>query len=289
MRTTIFSSILMLCIACFGCFKKTNPPCDVVVSIPPYLYFVEKLMGDTIAATSLVPEGANPHLYEPSPKEIARARTAKVWIRLSEHFEKKILTAWQEENPKLISLNLAEKIDLPPLPDKKNSCRCCAHHKDQIDLHFWLSLRLAKQQAELIACTLIEAFPEKQVLIEENLVAFLKEMEDLDINITKQLAPFAGEAILVSHPAFAYFCYDYCLKQISIEQEGKDPLPKEISSLTELAKETHIQVVLTQAQYNNKGAELIANQLHLPIHEVDPYSANYLKNFLFIANCIQNP
>jgi zinc transport system substrate-binding protein len=35
--------------------------------------------------------------------------------------------------------------------------------------------------------------------------------------------------VLVSHPAFGYFCKDYDLEQISIEVEGKEPRPKDVS------------------------------------------------------------
>lgn len=283
------SIFLILCLAMVGCFKKTPPPCDVAVSIPPYIYFVDRLMGNSVSTFSLVPEGANPHLYEPSPKEIARARQAKVWVRLSEHFEKRIFTAWREENPQLITINLAEKIQLPILPGSQHSCPCCSAHHDDTDLHFWLSLRLATEQAKLIACALTEAFPNKQTEIEKNLATFIEELDALDITLTKKLSPFAGEAILVSHPAFAYFCYDYRLQQLSIEQEGKDPLPQQITSLIETAKSSPIRVVLTQAQYNNKGAEMLAEELNLPVHNVDPYSANYLENISYIAHCIESP
>jgi len=289
MRSIFIFLFLTISLAFSGCFKKSSPPCDVVVSIPPYIYFVDRLMGNTVSTCSLVPMGANPHLYEPSPKEIARARQAKVWVRLSEHFEKRISAAWQEENPHLITVNLAEKIELPSLPGEKHSCSCCSGHRDQIDLHFWLSLRLAKEQARVIACALVEAFPSKQEEIEKNLTIFVEELENLDIALVKRLSPFAGEAILVSHPAFAYFCYDYRLKQLSVEQEGKDPLPQEILALTETAKSNSVRVVLTQAQYNNKGAEMLAEKLQLPIHEVDPYSSNYLENISYIASCIENP
>ncbi|MBS0626859.1 MAG: zinc ABC transporter substrate-binding protein, partial [Verrucomicrobia bacterium] len=158
-----------------------------------------------------------------------------------------------------------------------------------IDLHFWLSLRLAKDQAIFIAKALCEAFPERSEQIKNNLSVLEKKFEETDLMITEKLSPYEGQAILVSHPAFGYFCYDYKLKQISIEQEGKDPLPKDISSILTLAQSTPIRTVLTQAQYNNKGALMIAESLKLPVHEVDPYSANYLENLLYITHCVATP
>ena len=79
-----------------------------------------------------------------------------------------------------------------------------------------------------------------------------------------------GRAILVSHPAFAYFCQDYALVQLSVEVEGKDPLPKDVTEILQKAKNYNIQSVLLEPQYSNKGAELIAQSMHLPTHMVDP-------------------
>ncbi len=291
MHITFFLPILLALFSLTSCdFKKAPPKCDVLVSIPPYLYFVNQLTNGELKAESLVPEGANPHLYEPSPKQVAEAKRAKVWIRLNESFEQKILRSLQEQNAKLIIVNLAEALTLPSLPSEHGSCKHCHHHhKDSLDLHFWLSLRLAKDQAKFIAKALCEAFPERTQQIENNLSLLEKKFEETDLLITQELLPFEGQAILVSHPAFGYFCYDYKLKQISIEQEGKDPLPKEISAILQSAKSSSIRTVLTQAQYNNKGALIIAEKLNLPVHEVDPYSENYLDNLLYIAHCVDKP
>ena len=109
---------------------------------------------------------------------------------------------------------------------------------------------------------------------------------DLDKTIAKKLAPHTGKSILLSHPAFGYFCRDYKLKQVSVEHEGKDPLPKHVSSILESAQTSPIQTVFTQAQYNNKGAKLIAEKLNLTPYEIDPYSANYLNNLLLVAEYI---
>ncbi len=292
MTKIFFVPFFLILFAVSGCgFQKKPKECDVLVSIPPYLYFIDKLTDGELKVESLVPAGANPHLYEPSPKQVAKARQAKVWIRLSEGFEQKILTSLKEQNSNLIVVNLAKDLNLPELPSENGSCSCCKHHHHESskDLHFWLSLRLAKNQASLIADALCTAFPEKEKQIRANLCKLQESFEETDITLTKALAPYAGQSILVSHSAFAYFCYDYRLKQISIEQEGKDPLPQQITSIIQSATTNQIRTVLTQAQYNNKGALIIAEKLHLAAHEVDPYAADYLTNILFIAKCIENP
>jgi len=93
-------------------------------------------------------------------------------------------------------------------------------------------------------------------------------------------------AVLVSHPAFGYLCNDYHLTQISIEHEGKDPLPQNIAQTLKMAKEHRVKNVLIQPQYNNKGAEMIAEMLKLPVFMLDPYSSDYIANLRHIAASI---
>ena len=283
----ILFSLLLIFLS--GCSREKEPRNEVLVSIPPYLYFGEALTDGMIQGTSLVPVGANPHLYDPTPKQVQQAKEAKVWIRLSDSFEQKIEKSLKGQNKDLIIVNLANSPDISYIQEEGHVCEHGHHHGECKDLHIWLSLKSAKVQAEMIAEALIKAFPQKKELIEKNLLILKNRFAETDRFFTERLAPFKGDAILVSHPAFGYFCRDYDLKQIPIEIEGKDPLPKQLDSILALAGSSNVRTVFTQAQYNNKGALLIAKQLHLPVHEIDPYSPNYLENLETIVHDIVEP
>ena len=45
-------------------------PIIVAVSVVPQAEFVEKVGGDRVKTVVIVPSGADPHTYEPSPKEV---------------------------------------------------------------------------------------------------------------------------------------------------------------------------------------------------------------------------
>ncbi|NIQ92121.1 MAG: zinc ABC transporter solute-binding protein, partial [Deltaproteobacteria bacterium] len=45
-------------------------PLKVFVSIVPQKYFVEKVGGDLVDVSVMVQPGANPHNYEPKPKQM---------------------------------------------------------------------------------------------------------------------------------------------------------------------------------------------------------------------------
>lgn len=238
-----------------------------------------------MSIATLIPEGANPHLYEPTPRTIAQLQDALLWIRLGESFDHKMLQVFQDQNPDIHIVNIAEGIDLlseRPHPE----CHHCHNTDEGKDMHIWLSPRLAKIQATTIANALSALFPENAPLYTDRLNALCQQLDELDQELTEMLAPKRGEAILVSHPAFAYFCRDYGLIQLSIEMEGKDPLPQHVTHLLKKARQYHVSTVLIEPQYSNKGAELIAKELGLSTTLVDPYAEDYLNNLKDIGKII---
>jgi zinc transport system substrate-binding protein len=257
----------------------------VLVSAPPYLFFVEKIAEDTVRARSIVSLGADPHHFEPTPKQVAEASHAVAWFQIGEPFEKKLYTVLKEQDPSLAAVNLTHGV--PSLsPANGDLCRGRERgelREEEIDRHMWLSPKLAMQQAEKIASTLSALFPEHASFYRENTQDLLDELTALDAEIASMLRPFKGDAIIVSHPAFAYFCQEFGLVQLSVECEGKDPLPQDIAHLLRRIEGCRVRCVLIQAQSNNKGAELIAQRLHVPVYTVDPYSRDYSENLRQIA------
>lgn len=273
-----FFSIFTLFLLCIGCGspEKTSliPPSaptitTVAVSLPPYAYFVKRIAEDTVHVTHIVPPQSNPHLFEPSPKQVKEIQDAKLWIRSHESFENKILTVLHEQSSSLSVVDLAA--DIP---------------EEEEDRHIWLSPKLAQEQARVIAEALMSLMPQNKELYQKNLNSFIEDLQQLDSELSVQLAPFKDEAILTSHPAFEFFCRDYGLIQLSIECEGKDPLPQDLEQTLSLAKAHKVARILLQPQYNNRGAELIADHLSLPMSSIDPYSNEYMENLREIAQLI---
>lgn len=272
-----------------GFEKKEERKPVILVSIPPYAYFVERLAGETVSVETLIPPGSNPHLFEPSPKQVEVLAKAKLWISLGEPSEKKVFLVAKEQNPHLVVLNLTEGMTL--LSNEDDSCSSHGHYHEGHegkDRHIWLSLRLARGQAEKITQQLISLKPDHRWFYEQNLALFLQELHLVDQKISAELLPFRGQSILVSHPAFGYFCRDYELSQLAIECEGKDPLPQDLVHTLQLAHEKKVRLILTQAQYNNKPAVIVSEKLHLPIYQVDPYSRDYLRSIEQLAQLISN-
>ena len=289
-RLLLLATLLLPLFSCEKRGEKKGGKPTVLVSVPPYAFFVKKIAEDTVTVETLVPLGANPHVYESTPKEVQRHQSADLWVYLGESFDQKVRPFFC----KVPIVDVTEGIPLLSFCEEKGLIAenaACHHHdkhtlREGHDLHIWLSPKLAKIQATKIAGALISLLPAEEERFTVNLHLLLNELDDLDHQIATLLAPMKQKAILVSHPAFGYFCRDYHLTQLSIEVEGKDPLPQQVTHVLKEAMRHAVQRVLLEPQYSNKGAELIAQSMNIPSHMVDPYAENYTENLLLIAKVI---
>ena len=278
-------SFLLLSAACGGKKPVESQKPLIWVSIAPYVEIVQRIAGDEIEVETIVPQGANPHSFEPTSRQAARMSEGKIWFRIGEPFEKKLLSLLEVRNPDLAVLDLRNKVDL--IKEEGLHCaHCCMDHQDR---HIWMSPKETSIQAVEIAQILEKTFPEKKEAIEKNLSQLLADLKKLDEEILTLLKGTANRVILVSHPAFGYFCRDYDCEQLSVEYEGKEPRPKHIEELISLAKSKHTEVAIALPQYNNKGAQLIAEKLRVPVRMIDPYSSAYFETMLKVAELIANP
>lgn len=252
----------------------------VLVSLAPYKFFVEQLADNTVTVHLMVPPGASAHTYEPTPKEMLAASGADVWFTIGETFEGRASRALQAHRPSLKLVDLKKGIDLISSHDHPGEA--CTNPAC-LDSHVWMSPRQAKIQVQTIAETLTNLYPQNKTLYAANLEKLLKQLDQLDQEISAILQPLNPRVIMVSHPAYAYFCRDYNLKQLSVEFEGRDPTPQQLTRIIQEARHNRIKTIFVQPQYNNKGARLIAETIGARVVTVDPYSENYLNSMREIA------
>ena len=277
--------LLILCLAFqFGCQKKTSEIAEgvplVIVSIPPYEYIVEKIVGDILEVKTLIPSGSNVHSYEPTPSAVKGLEKATIYFKLGEPIEDKITKTLQQRNENLIIYDLKTGIKL--LDD------CCLGHQHEMgkDIHIWLSPRLMTRQVVAIGKILINRFPEYAETFQNNLNSLISNLEVLNAEIAGKISPLKTKVILASHPAFAYFCKDYDCKQISLEHEGKDPLPKQLDEITWEAAKSGVKAVIALPQFSMKAAKHISKELEISLYEFDPYAFNYFINMKYLTNLV---
>ena len=154
------------------------------------------------------------------------------------------------------------------------------------DRHVWMSPNLVKKQASKIAEIFSRQFPEHRREFEARYQSLIIELDALDSEIRLALDPVKNSVMLVSHPAFGYFCRDYSLQQLSVEFEGKDPRPKYLEFVL---KQKRPDVAISLPQHNNKGVIVVAEKFQVPIQMIDPYSYHYFETMRALTKWIRSP
>ena len=265
---------------CQGFFLTAAPRPIVLVSVAPHKCFIEKIAKDTVDVQLMVPAGASSHTYEPTPKQMIMAGKADLWFRIGEPFETRAIQALTSHHPNLKVVDLRQELDLI-----QSDSKCCC--SGSVDLHFWLSARQAQIQARLFGRYTHQSYPEHTDDYRSNYHAFIKDLQALDNNIQTLLAA-KRRHVLVSHPAYAYFCRDYAFEQSSIEIEGKDPSPQQMTKLLNLARKLEFKKIFIQIHYQNKAAKLVAETLGAELLTLDPYSEHYFQTMIEIAHAFAN-
>jgi zinc transport system substrate-binding protein len=236
------------------------------VSILPQRDFVERIGGEHVNLTVMVPPGASPAVYEPTAQQMRELSRSDLYFSVDVPFERAWIERFRGANPKMRIIDTTTGVERRTYPN------------DVVDPHIWLSPRRAMIQAQTIASALIAADPAHQHDYAANLEALLTEIGALDTRIRGALGPYIGSTIMQFHPAWDYFAEDYGLVAVSVEVGGQEPSASQLADLIRTAEREGIRAILVQPQFSTRDAETIAAQVGAEIVVLDPLAEDWLVN-----------
>lgn len=121
---------------------------------------------------------------------------------------------------------------------------------------------LAKHQVEAIEKAFIKTDPKNSDYYRANTAALEQELDALDAQISKELAPAKNKVFITSHSAFGYFAKRYGLTQIAIAGLSPDiePSPAKIAEIVGVARENKVKYIFFETLVSPKLSETIANE-----------------------------
>jgi len=267
---------------------------NIACTIPPEEEFIRAIGGDRVNVTLMVPPGASPHTFEPTPSQITALESADLYIALGSgiEFENRWLSKIKKMYPDLKIINGSERIMLLPNTPHHHEEEENDHHEEEAeeegptDPHVWLSPKNAAVIVNATCDALSDLKPELKEEFSHNRDIYLDELGALDTSIRKSLDNIPSRTILVYHPAFGYFCRDYNLTQLSIEENGHEPTGKGIGEVISDAKAANITLVFSEPESSQQGAVTLAKEINGTVVMISPLSGDYLKNMQHIADSI---
>lgn len=280
----ILMSILLCLIALLGCSDKNNnvenkndkAKVQIVVSFNPLKEFAEAIGKDKVQVKTMVPNGTEPHAFEPKIRDFETLINAKVFIYSGFGMEKWADKAIKSvDNKELIAVEASKGCT----PIKNEDIESIKEH-GEYDPHTWLSLKNAKIESNNIKEALQKADPANKDYYETNYNEFTKQIDDVYNEYKPKFDLMSNNKYLVTgHAAFAYFCRDFGLKQNSVEDvfaEG-EPSSKKMSELIDYCKKNNVRIIFTEDMVSPKVSETLAKEVNAKtekIHTIESKEGN---------------
>ncbi|MDD2755498.1 MAG: zinc ABC transporter substrate-binding protein [Methanothrix sp.] len=238
---------------------------NVATTIAPLGEFVKVVGGEKVDVILVVPPGAEPHTFEPTPSLMMDMAKTDLYVMNGVGLE-----FWMD---KLLEANKKMAV-----VDSSQGVALLQESEDEMDPHIWLSLRNAVVQVNNICSGLILVDPQNKEYYIKNRDDYLEKLKALDVELNRTFAGKKNKIFIVHHPAWTYFAKDYDLSQVALMENEKEPGPKYLGEVIELAKKNNITTIFVEPEFNPKTAEVIAREMNARIVTIDPLAGNYLEN-----------
>lgn len=254
----------------------------IAVTILPQKFITEKIAGNLWTVISIIPEGANPHTYEPKINTLKKVGNASAYLSLEEVLDEIWVRKILDVNKKIKIFRMDKGVEKLRMSDDDH------HHGKKLfhDPHIWLSLDNMKIIAQNTKDALSSIDPANKTNYEKNCEQLIKDIDNLKNEVSQQLVAKKSKSFLVFHPSWGYFARDFGLNQVSIEFEGKEPSPKRLKEIISFAKSKNIKVIFVQPQISSSTVEALAKELGATVVKINPLEYDWLKNMKYVSQNI---
>ncbi len=234
---------------------ESSEKMNITASFYPIAFLAEEIGGKKVVVRNITPAGAEPHEYEPSPRDFAEMEESKVLIVNGLGLE-----PWYE--------NIQKNID----PKKTDILAVGEGLGNMKDPHVWLSPTFMKIMAEKIERVFTKADPKNEKYYIENLQKLLTNLTDLDREYTQGLTNCEQRNIITSHSAFGYLASGYRLTQIAIAGLSPDaePSPKQLADIATFAKANNVKYIFFESLTSPKLSQTLATEINAKTLVLNP-------------------
>lgn len=226
---------------------------------------VRQVGGDRVEVTTILPANADPHDFEPSPKDVATLEDAKVvfvhGLGLDTWTQDLIDNAGGGFNV----VTVTDGIETVTRSDDGDG------HSHEVDPHVWFDpTKVAKMSAN-IAAGLSTADPDGTDAYNARLAAYQQNLATLDQEIAARIAliPADRRNIVTNHDALGYFADRYGLNIVGTVipgiSPGVEPSAQEVANLLQVVKDHNVSIIFAENTVSPKLAQQLASEAGISV------------------------
>jgi ABC-type Zn uptake system ZnuABC Zn-binding protein ZnuA len=243
-----------------------EPPADLTVLASTTILadIAQNVAGERTTVSALLPVGADPHSFQPTPADLGKIARSTVLIVNGAGYEKWLQETLDNAGGQRAviegSAGLVPRHSQPGEPVQGGSDRA------NPDPHFYLDPSDVATYADNVAAGLSQADPGGAASYAGNAAAYKAQLVSLDQELRQLLAavPAAKRLLVTDHDDLGYFAdrYDFqivgmVLPSFSSEAE---PSAREMAELVKAIKAAGAEAIFTEAGANAKLAEQVATE-----------------------------
>ncbi len=264
-----------------GCVADREDGRDAIaVSLEPQAVLAKEIAGDDFDIVTLLPSGSDPETYQPSISTMKSLGKATVYFTLGTRgFEQALTDNISKNFPDLKIINsgtAVEKIF------GSHGTIYGDEHSDSFDPHLLASIKNCIKIAETIANTLAATYPDKIEHFRQNESRLIARLKALDDSISRM--KISGKPFVIRHPSLEYYSRDYGVKEIALNDVGKETSPKQLKERIEEAEKLQPRVMIVEKEHAYSSDYDIARQLGADTIQISLNSQSWLDDLMRISH-----
>ena len=254
-RNYALRTLLVLAVFCTCVSANAADKIKVVTSFTVLADMVSNVAGEAATVVSITKPGAEIHNYQPTPKDIGRARDADLilWngLNLELWFEKFLVRLG--DVPSAVLSDGVEPMSIGSGP-----------YNGLPNPHVWMSPSDALIYIDNIEDALNAADPDNASVYRVNAAAYKQRIEALAEPLRQQIEsiPEAQRWLVTSEGAFSYLARDFNLKELFLWPINADAqgTPQQVRHVIDTAREHNIPAMFSESTVSPKPAQQVARE-----------------------------
>lgn len=242
-----------------------------VATLHPLMTDLAKEVGGTdVRVVQLIDAHDSPHTFSPSPRVLAKAKGATVYLASGKGMEPYLgkLRDTLGDQIKIIEVGKV----VPPLKvtgkDAHHLC-CPGDSHGTIDPHWWHDVSNMKKATREVARIFAEADPENATDYRKRAAKYMIRLVSLENWIKRELSriPENRRVLATAHAAFGYFCKAYGFKSLpvkGISASHKISAGYQAEAIQAIRKHG-VTAIFPERRSNPKALQLIAKETGIQV------------------------
>jgi zinc transport system substrate-binding protein len=206
-----------------GAATARSTPLNVVTLSVPVDWLVQRLGGDLVERSLILPEGADASTWEPGAEQTAALAKADLVVMNGAGYEAWVATAALPES-RLVDTSQGLALLTIEGPTHAHGASE-AHDHTGTDPHTWLDPDAFRGMAKVVHYALASGDPSHKTTYDSNLEVLLTDLQDLAGETGAALALLREQPLFANHPSYGYLARRFGLRLTVIDLDPQAAPP----------------------------------------------------------------